>query len=93
MRGRRRGGQGIRAIGPGEDGFETPGADEGFGFGAGGHFGERIDGSTCDSNLAGGGVSARQLHQSGKNLKIAKHCCDNWDSNPDLEHGKLEFYP
>ena len=19
--------------------------------------------------------------------------CDNWDSNPDLEHGKLEFYP
>ena len=21
------------------------------------------------------------------------YCCDNWDSNPDLEHGKLEFYP
>lgn len=71
MRGRSRGGQGIRAIGPGEDGFETPGADEGFGFGAGGHFEERTDGSTCDSNLAEGGVSAtsaRQLHQKGKSL-------------------------
>lgn len=41
MLGRRGGGNGngIRAISPGEDGFETPGADEGFGFGAGGHFG------------------------------------------------------
>ena len=35
----REGGEGIRAISPGEDGFETPGADEGFGFGAGGHGG------------------------------------------------------
>ena len=57
---RRRGGEGIRAIGPGEDGFEAPGADEGFGFGAGGHGGGvcgggRTDGSTCDLNFAKGG--------------------------------------
>ena len=41
---RRRGGEGIRAIGTGEDGFEAPGADEGFGFGAGGHGGAVVMG-------------------------------------------------
>ena len=34
-----------------------------------------------------------QLYQSGKNNEAVLYCCDNWDSNPDLEHGKLEFYP
>ena len=73
MRGRRRGGQGIRAIGPGEDGFETPGADEGFGFGAGGHFGERIDGSTCPLILQKETTYVGSTQHLGRNcIKVAK---------------------
>ena len=26
-------------------------------------------------------------------ISLDIYFCDNGDSNPDLEHGKLEFYP
>ena len=47
--------------------------------------------------LVGGvdATSVKQLHHINvaKNKNPGIYSCDNWDSNPDLEHGKLEFYP
>ena len=52
--------------------------------------------SFLEAELAGGvdAASPKQwmvsMRQKQGNVNYG---CDNWDSNPDLEHGKLEFYP
>lgn len=51
---------------------------------------------TAKGGLIGGvDATSKQLHHINvaKNKNLGIYSCDNWDSNPDLEHGKLEFYP